>query len=185
MDDDPNHIDRLIDEGEDLTTEQAHGVGIDEALIKLASLSASQVHALEQFVLNIQEVSGRDKQYLREAVISMLMSIRLLREEVSALKWTVIGSRKSYRRQSYLIAAFCCVVLVTVGALRFNDLQIIVDPSDSVVMAIESSWWGFARKEREIRWMKTDEYDFPGWMAKGRDGKWYLYVHEGNFLAEE
>lgn len=185
MHEDPEHIDRLMDEGEEFMEERAHRAGIDKDLIKLTSMSDKQARALERFTFYSTDISGEEKQHLKAAVIRMLVGIRLLRDEMSALKWKVKESQGASRGQSYLIAAILCVVLAMIGILKFNDFKITVDPNDGTVVAIESSLWGFTKKEREIKWLKIDDYDFPGWMAKGHDGKWYLYIHEDDLLPQE
>lgn len=185
MPEDPENIDRLIDEGEEFMEGRVHRAGIDKDLSKLTSMSDTQARALERFTLYSADISGEEKQHLQAAVIRMLDGIRLLRDELSALKWKVKESKGANRNQAYLIAAILCVVLTMIGILKFNGFQITVDPNDGTIIAIESSWWGLIKKEREIKWLKVDDYDFPGWMTKGHDGKWYLYIHEGDLLPQE
>lgn len=110
MHEDPEHLDRLMDEGEEFMEERANRAGIDKDLLKLTSMSDKQARAL-RFTIYSTDISGEEKQHLQAAVIRMLVSIRLLRDEMSALKWKVKESQGASRSQSYLIAAILCVVL--------------------------------------------------------------------------
>ncbi len=180
MNEDPEHIDRLMDEGEKFMEEQAHRAGIDKDLLKLTSMSDEQARTLKRFSLYSTDISSEENQHLQAAVIRLLLGIRILRDEISALEWKVKESRRANRSQSYLIVAILCVALAMMGIFKFNDFKITVDPNDGKVIAVESSWWGFVEREKELRWMKTDDYDFPGWMTKDKNGKWYLYIREAD-----
>ena len=181
MHEEPEQIDSLMDAGVDFMEDRAYRAGIDKDLIRSTSMSNEEVHALEWFSLYSTEISAKDKPHLQAAVLRLLLRIRLLRDEVASLQSKLRESQRASRRQSYSIAGVLCVALLWFGVLRFNDLNISVYPDEGKVIAIESSWWGFVKKEREIRWVKTDDYDFPGWMAKDTNGKWYPYIHEDGF----
>lgn len=92
-------------------------------------------------------------------------------------------SRKSkeaskYKDGYYTVIIFAAIILAFIAILKFKSFEIVVSPESKEVIAISSSWWGLKTTEREIKWMKTDGYDFPGWMTKGKDGNWYLYLIE-------
>ena len=182
MNNDPEQIDSLMDAGADLIEDQAHRAGIDKDLIKSTAMSNEQVHALEWFSLYSTDISAKDKPHLQAAVLRLLLGLRLLRDEVTSLQSKLRENQRASRSQSYLLAGVLCVALLLFGILRFNDLNITVDPNEGKVTAIESSWWGLVKKEREIKWMKTDDYDSPGWMTKDANGKWYLYISEDVFV---
>lgn len=181
MHEDPEQIDSLMDAGADFMEDRAHRAGIDKDLIKSTSMSDEQVHALEWFSLYSTDISAKDTPHLQAAVLRLLLGLRLLRDEIASLQSKLRENQRASRSQSYLIAGVLCVALLLFGILRFNDLNITVDPNEGKVIAIESSWWGLVKKEREIKWMKTDDYDFPGWMTKDANGKWYLYIREDDF----
>ncbi|MFH2064210.1 MAG: hypothetical protein ABIK15_03295 [Pseudomonadota bacterium] len=81
-----------------------------------------------------------------------------------------------YKDGYYTVILFVAVFLVLIAILKFKNFEIVVSPESKKVIAISSSWWGLKTTEREIRWMKIDGYDSPGWMTKGKDGRWYLYL---------
>ena len=83
-----------------------------------------------------------------------------------------------YKDGYYTIIVFAIVVLAFIAILKFKNFEIAVSPESKEILAISSSWWSLKITEREIKWMKPDGYDFPGWMTKGKDGQWYLYLIE-------
>lgn len=66
-----------------------------------------------------------------------------------------------------------------IAIFNFSGFYIAVDPDDGSIYYVKTSWWTLKKEHREIRWMKTNEYDYPGWMTKHKEtGEWYILFYE-------
>ncbi|MFZ5447341.1 MAG: hypothetical protein ACOZFS_01725 [Thermodesulfobacteriota bacterium] len=82
--------------------------------------------------------------------------------------------RKSYKTMSWIVI----FTIIFLAVLKFNNYEITVDPYSNKVIAISSTCWGIKKVYREIKWVKTNEYELPAWMTKDKEGKWYPYIFE-------
>ena len=139
---------------------------------------------IEDLVLNPDPKERGSKQQIRKLLVRLLLAIQLLNKDNLTLKYREEQTPKKYKSSRALVAQFFIVLLAMTAFLTFHHTEITVDPSDGSIFATESSWWGIIKKHREIKWMKTDDYDDPGWMAKGKNGKWYLYIAENKDIGE-
>ena len=48
------------------------------------------------------------------------------------------------------------IVAILLSLPFFKGTYITVDPNQNKVIAVETSWWGFSKHERQIKWMYTD-----------------------------
>ena len=78
------------------------------------------------------------------------------------------------------VAIFICVILLILASLTFARHRITVDPTDDSVYDLRSTWWGFKKEWREIRWMRAPGYDYEAWCARASDGSWNPYITESS-----
>ena len=78
----------------------------------------------------------------------------------------------------HLFLAFLLPGAIFLALMTRNSYEITVATVDGSVIVVESSWWGLNKNSRKIRWMKTKDYDYSGWMTKDNNGGWYLYLTE-------
>ncbi len=62
--------------------------------------------------------------------------------------------------------------------VTFSKTYITVYTDGPEVYAVESSWWRLSEEKRIIEWLKTSDYDYPGWMTKDKNGEYYIYLVE-------
>jgi len=110
---------------------------------------------------------------------------QLAREDVkTALLYTAQegnraeSERRSRRSAAITLLALAGIALAYCAILTFASTEITVDPNSESVSAIESRWWGLAKKERELRWIQPKGFELPAWMVRGPDGQWYPYIVE-------
>jgi hypothetical protein len=70
------------------------------------------------------------------------------------------------------------LIVSTILFATFSSTSFTVEPTEPQVYMVHKSWWGLDKSYTPIRWLKTSGYDFPCWMAQGRDGSWYCAVYE-------
>lgn len=181
MPEDPELIDSLKDDGASFMEDRAHRAGIHNDLIKSTSMSNDRLRLSKGSCFFLTDISVEEKPHLRAAIFRLLFGLRLFHDEIASLKSKLAKSQRASSSQFYLIAGLLCIAFLLFGILKFNDFNITVAPNKGNVIAIESLWWGFVKVEKEIKWMKADDYDFPGWMTEDVNGKWSLYIREEDF----
>ena len=71
----------------------------------------------------------------------------------------------------------------------FSKIYITVSADDPEVYAVESSWWRLSEEKRIIKWLKTSDYDYPGWMTKDKNSEydiyWPLVEHDDDYYYDD
>jgi hypothetical protein len=154
--------------------------GIDEELVKLASMHDKERNALEHFLFHSKNAPETEVSHLWAAIVRLLLLARSLHSQNISLEIKVSGYLRDKKKQTHSMVAMLLVAVGIIGVLTFNDFRITVEPYDNSVIAIKTSWWGLVSKERQIKWMRPSGYDLHGWMTKDANGEWYLYIREDN-----
>ena len=181
--DNDEEIDGLAQEYDRFLEKQRNEFGIDE-FVKIAGLSPEQDRFIEDLLLNPHPNESENNQQFGKLLVRLLLAIQRLHQENLNIKYREEQEQKKRKSNRIFAVQFFVVAGVIIALLTFRHTEFTADPGDGSVFAIESSWWGFVKKHREIKWITTDDYDSPGWMARGEDGKWYLYMVEKGELWE-
>ena len=86
-------------------------------------------------------------------------------------------SNKKAKSSDRLIISII-VIFLLISLAPFSKLEFSVEPNENIVYGIKSSWFGFHKEYKEIKWMKKAEYYYTAWMAKNKSGEWYIYIED-------
>ncbi|HJP19614.1 MAG TPA: hypothetical protein QF468_13300 [Nitrospinota bacterium] len=84
-------------------------------------------------------------------------------------------SKKKAKSSDWLIISII-VIFLLIAFSPFSKTEFLVEPNENIVYGIKSSWFGFQKEYKEIKWMKTADNYYPAWMAKNKNGEWYIYI---------
>lgn len=173
---DNKEFEEWLDSGAEYWADQAASLGIDSELVKLAGMSSEERHVLEWYLVVSSKLTPEESSQLRGAVRRTLAATVQLRRGRSELERSVLTLQRSHQqtRKQYQWAAVFCALILAIAT--FSSAGTEVHPDDGQVHFVKKKWWGLSKVEREIRWMQSDEFGYPAWMAKDASGKWYPFL---------
>tara|TARA_Y100000294_G_C8280228_1_gene226496 strand:+ start:79 stop:450 length:372 start_codon:yes stop_codon:yes gene_type:complete len=111
----------------------------------------------------------------------LLTKIQTLENEVVLSKHRIEREKK---QSDWLIISIIVIFLI-IALSPFSETEFSVEPNENIVYGIKSSWFGFHKEYKQIKWMKKPENYYPAWMAKNENGEWYNYVVDIDEVSSE
>jgi len=93
-------------------------------------------------------------------------------------------SKKKAKSSDWLTISIIIIFLL-IAFSPFSKTEFLVEPNENIVYGIKSSWFGFHKEYKQIKWMKKPENYYPAWMAKNENGEWYNYVVDIDEVSSE
>lgn len=173
-----DELERMIDAGSDFMYGQAATIGIDAELVKLTGMKVDERRVLERFALHSEKLTANERISLRSAVQRLLLAVQTVRTKSADARRANEWAAREHQRSTRSLYFWSTLPLLLLAVATYSDTATVVDTSDGTVMYVQTSWWGIARQEHEIRWMQIQDPEGSYWMAQDKQGSWYPFLIE-------